>query len=385
MACKSFRLLSLVSAGFFYDWLLAHNECSLARNDQTQLFNPAKSSRPNIEEFNVKYLSAIPISPPRFSEGTLAEPRLSLTYPCLTNASLFVLLLTFSGMSLSAIGVTAESVTKWETAKLCTRKTRYEEKADWEAVTIVISEIAARDIDLSLCDQIGEEELERKTGTTRKRRTSNPSESTLNHIQTSIEKAYDRYGDRLYKAVIKSACKNEPFDWDLVDKARDYAVSKVPKKHSGSANLAGNQILYQVQGFLRGVRYSAILVPGLCERQDIEDAEGVVAKSFSRPNYTQQNVEHDPELGIDKAQIIAEIGAPIYSEKSALTEEAHYCRTGEGDEFLVLFYFEEKLMAKAKYHVSFDDVGRSGDCKEFVKEGSYAIPLVIEALNKSVP
>ena len=334
----------------------------------------------------MKYLSAMPISPPRFSEGTLAEPRLSLTYPCLTNASLFVLLLTFSGMSWSAIGVTAESVTKWDTAKLCTRKTRYEEKADWEAVTIVISEIAARDIDLSLCDQIGEEELERKTGTTRKRRTSNPSESTLNHIQTSIEKAYDRYGDRLYKAVIKSACKNEPFDWDLVDKARDYAASNIHVKSRRGANLASNQIMYQVQGFLQGVRYSAILVPGLCERQDIEDAEGVVAKSFSRPNYTQQNVEHDPELGIDKAQIIAEIGAPIYSEKSALTEEAHYCRTGEGDEFLVLFYFEEKLMAKANYHVSRDDVGgRWGDCKEFVKEGSYAIPLVIEALNKSVP
>jgi hypothetical protein len=26
MACKSFRLLSLVSAGFFYDWLLAHTD-----------------------------------------------------------------------------------------------------------------------------------------------------------------------------------------------------------------------------------------------------------------------------------------------------------------------------------------------------------------------
>jgi len=77
-----------------------------------------------------------------------------------------------------------------------------------------------------------------------------------------------------------------------------------------------------------------------------------------------------------KEEVKAIMGSPTKSDFSQNVEEWHYCKTGlEADEFLALFFFEGKLVAKKNYTVTLSDAGgATGSCDKFIKRGTYREP-----------
>ena len=258
--------------------------------------------------------------------------------------------------------------------------------AKQEAVAIIYEEIATREnVDMESCQEFGREKLEKRNETVRKKRTTDIKDEASEQISSVVNQAYEKYGDEIYMMLVQTACHEAPLNIDLYNRVRDYAAAKLPGKYAYVSHIASNKIGDQIVGFGSALQYFAYWVPTFCATDGIEKLQGVLQKSFSSgADYTSQNVEADLALGIDKAVVITQLGEPIFSERLGLVEEEHYCRTGRvSDEYLVLYYFEDKLMARNSYKVEFEDVNRGGDCKEFIREGSYELPQVIRALNSS--
>lgn len=83
--------------------------------------------------------------------------------------------------------------------------------------------------------------------------------------------------------------------------------------------------------------------------------------------------------GMTKEQVVEILGLPIKQEFERHVDEWHYCRTGiSTDEFLSLFFYENKLIALKNYTVTTSDVpGAYGSCENFIKRGTYSIPDVV--------
>lgn len=97
----------------------------------------------------------------------------------------------------------------------------------------------------------------------------------------------------------------------------------------------------------------------------------------------QQNLSVSYRLneGMTKEEAKAIMGAPIKSDFFKNVEEWHYCKTGQtADEFISLFFYEGKLLAKKNYTVTLSDTkGAYGSCEKFIKMGNYLEPdIVIE-------
>lgn len=85
------------------------------------------------------------------------------------------------------------------------------------------------------------------------------------------------------------------------------------------------------------------------------------------------------EPGMTKDEVLAIMGPPVKTEFAKNVEEWHYCRTAQGvvstvDEFLALFFYEGKLIAKKNYSVSLKEAGGYGSCETFIKRGNYKEP-----------
>ena len=95
-------------------------------------------------------------------------------------------------------------------------------------------------------------------------------------------------------------------------------------------------------------------------------------------NYLRQNLDISYQLspGMLKVEVEQIMGRPAKSDFSKNVEEWHYCKTGTGsDEFIALFFFEEKLIEKLNYTVTMADVGgATGSCEKFIKMGNYREP-----------
>lgn len=95
-------------------------------------------------------------------------------------------------------------------------------------------------------------------------------------------------------------------------------------------------------------------------------------------NYLQQNLDVSYRLNPEMSKVEVEqiMGRPAKSDFSNNVEEWHYCRTGTGsDEFIALFFFEEKLIEKLNYTVTLADTrGATGSCEKFIKMGNYREP-----------
>jgi outer membrane protein assembly factor BamE (lipoprotein component of BamABCDE complex) len=98
----------------------------------------------------------------------------------------------------------------------------------------------------------------------------------------------------------------------------------------------------------------------------------------------QQNLSVSYKLheGMTKQEAEAIMGAPIKSDFYKNVEEWHYCRTSQGitstvDEFLALFFYEGKLIAKKNYSVSLNEAGGYGSCEKFIKRGNYSEPDIV--------
>ena len=83
--------------------------------------------------------------------------------------------------------------------------------------------------------------------------------------------------------------------------------------------------------------------------------------------------------GMTKSEVEAIMGAPIKSDFYKNVEEWHYCKTGmTADEFIALFFYEGKLIAKKNYTVTAADaLGASGSCEKFIKMGNYREPEIV--------
>lgn len=93
--------------------------------------------------------------------------------------------------------------------------------------------------------------------------------------------------------------------------------------------------------------------------------------------YTSQNLSKSINLkpGMSKYDVSRLLGHPIKTDFSGNVEEWHYCKTDfSADEFLALFFFEEKLIEKVNYTVTVKEAKGYGDCSKFIKRGSYKEP-----------
>lgn len=100
--------------------------------------------------------------------------------------------------------------------------------------------------------------------------------------------------------------------------------------------------------------------------------------SCTPTNRTRQNLNVSYKLseGMTKSDVEAIMGQPTKSDFYKKVDEWHYCATGRGaDEFLALFFFEGKLIAKKNYTVTLQDTrGITGSCEKFIKMGNYREP-----------
>ena len=97
--------------------------------------------------------------------------------------------------------------------------------------------------------------------------------------------------------------------------------------------------------------------------------------------YTTQNLSKSSKVreGMPTDEVLKIMGEPVMSELDRNVEEWHYCNTGSRDRFLVIFFVDNRVVAK-KYYLGEDDYG---DCSIFVKTGDYKVPPEIQdILNK---
>ena len=57
-------------------------------------------------------------------------------------------------------------------------------------------------------------------------------------------------------------------------------------------------------------------------------------------------------------------------------KEWHYCKTGAADEFVALFFVDDKMLAKIFYLSN----AVYGPCEKFVKTGNYTTPTEVQAI-----
>lgn len=99
------------------------------------------------------------------------------------------------------------------------------------------------------------------------------------------------------------------------------------------------------------------------------------------PRGVQQNLKVAYKLspGMTKSEVESIMGAPAKSDFYKNVEEWHYCKTGYGsDEFIALFFHEDKLIEKQNYTVTISDTrGATGSCSKFIKMGNYNEPSTV--------
>ena len=88
------------------------------------------------------------------------------------------------------------------------------------------------------------------------------------------------------------------------------------------------------------------------------------------------SVSYKLNEGMTKDQVLSIMGAPIKSDFYKNVDEWHYCSTGSrADEFMSLYFYEGKLIAKKNYTVTLVDTrGITGSCEKFIKMGNYQEP-----------
>jgi outer membrane protein assembly factor BamE (lipoprotein component of BamABCDE complex) len=91
------------------------------------------------------------------------------------------------------------------------------------------------------------------------------------------------------------------------------------------------------------------------------------------------SMSYQLQEGMTKSEVVSIMGSPIKSDFYKNVEEWHYCRTGwSADEFISLFFYEGKLIAKKNYTVTIADTnGVGGSCDKFIKRGNYREPDIV--------
>ena len=295
-------------------------------------------------------------------------------------------------LSQAAFGVSERSVKKWDDEKLCKKAGELELKEDWKAVAIISGEIAAREnLDVEVCAAVGQAALEEAAleEASSKMSTIRLSRTFIRRSQVSDElfsKTMDKYGENLFMEAVMVACKKKETDYKVIDKAQNYAWAVASKREKGTAYRSLLEIYPLFRGFIYGVASARQIDPEVCSAQGIKDFEVVIAaliQALNQQPKTSQNVDLVFEIGTGAGEVLKEVGEPILTEQIGPIEAQHFCRTGEVDEYLVLYFFKGSLLYQSRYQVTAEQAGKSGDCVEFAGKGSYEIPEAIKAINAS--
>ena len=103
--------------------------------------------------------------------------------------------------------------------------------------------------------------------------------------------------------------------------------------------------------------------------------------------YTTQNLSKSSRVqaGMSTDEVLEIMGEPVISELDRNVEEWHYCKTARlytKDEFLAVFFVDNKLVAKKFYIAEIE----FGDCSLFLKTGDYKVPSEVQAIwDKNTP
>lgn len=86
--------------------------------------------------------------------------------------------------------------------------------------------------------------------------------------------------------------------------------------------------------------------------------------------------------GMTMDQVREIMGTPCASEISKGITEWHYCSTGfDADEYVACYFQKGHLIAVKNYTVTIRDVGGAqGNCRKFIKRGTYREPDVVIAV-----
>lgn len=292
-------------------------------------------------------------------------------------------------LSQAAFGVSERSVKKWDDEKLCKKAGELELKEDWKAVAIISKEIAAREnLDVEVCADLEQVGLENKTARTHRWRSRNTPyvSSRLREAQYMARvQTLEKYGEEIFMDSVKVACGHKQPDQDIIVKARNYTVSVIPHMAWESGLHYFDEIPVLFVGFQTGFALAGRLAPDLCSDKGIAAMESIAAEYFENLNQpkTSQNIDLVFEIGTSAGEVLKEVGEPILTEQIGPIEAQHFCRTGEVDEYLVLYFFKGSLLYQSRYQVTAEQAGKSGDCVEFAGKGSYEIPEAIKAINAS--
>ena len=86
--------------------------------------------------------------------------------------------------------------------------------------------------------------------------------------------------------------------------------------------------------------------------------------------------------GMSMDEVVEIMGTPCASELNKGVNEWHYCSTGlMADEFVAVYFEKGRVIAVKNYTVTSMDVdGASGNCRKFIKRGTYKEPDVVIAI-----
>ena len=96
--------------------------------------------------------------------------------------------------------------------------------------------------------------------------------------------------------------------------------------------------------------------------------------------YQDLSLSSNVKAGMTTDEVRNILGEPFISELDRNVEEWHYCKTARlytKDEFLAVFFVDNKLVAKQFY---FGKDMAWGDCSRDVKTGDYKVPPEVQAI-----
>ncbi len=112
----------------------------------------------------------------------------------------------------------------------------------------------------------------------------------------------------------------------------------------------------------------------------------VVSLSVSSCWVVHQNLKVSNNLkeGMTKQEVVQIMGNPAKSEFGNGVEEWHYCRCiNKINEYVALFFYEDKLIAKTNYTV-FDTYEMASSCDQLIKMGNYTEPDIVIELRSRI-
>jgi hypothetical protein len=278
-------------------------------------------------------------------------------------------------------------VKNWENQKLCKRSGELELREDWKAVAIIAIEIASRpDISIDSCKQKAELTVSKEAQKIRKRSMTRLPQVQQDRLHDASVKALERYGVALYQDLVAATCQKKEQDVALVENYRSFISANIPKKMERIRHIASNGVNERASGIKIGLRLAKSVAPDFCSDQGIALLNKAIEHYVEEvvfQQYTQQKLDTEFKVGQALEGISSKMGKATLTQNMGEILALHYCRTGDFNEYLVLYFFNESLLYEHRYTESSKGAKEDRDCSQFVGKGSYEVPEAIKLINAS--